>query len=351
MNHIHAALALSLLPASVACNCACAQPSHAEAIDDRPSAADASPMSGFGIMEEGQWNLGTIHADTWRWGPGRHSIRSLTVGTDGEGKPWREVAIYYWHPGLGQIRVLSLHPDIPAIGRGIAEGPIEFDGQTLTGTVDLYQTGRPKPVHRRLAHRWSFDGPDRYHEVLLEDSGRGYETLVEWDYVRSLERQPAPASQVGEAAEPSANLKPLLPLLGEWDERSDDAGRANLSRLSVEWAELLDLITGQLEVTNPEQGPDHLIDVYLYHHVGTNTLRCLGLSRSGGVYEGEVLLLPDGSLQSDLRGFEGDREIRLAARLDLEQDGALRERLWIVEGSERRLTHDVRRHGLAPDRE
>lgn len=351
MNHLHAILFLSLLTASISCESAFAQPSNAEAHQERPSAADASPLSGFAIMEDGQWKLGSIHADTWRWGPGRHSIRSLTVGADGEGKPWREMAVYYWHPGLGQIRALSLHPDIPGIGRGVAEGSVEFDGQTLTGTVDLYQTGRPKPVHRRLAHRWTFDGPDRYQEALLEDSGRGYTTLAEWDYARSLELAPAPAHPVGDSPVPSANLEPLLPLLGAWEERLGDIGSANHSRLRVEWAELLDLITGQLDVSNPEQGPVHLIDVYLYHHIRTNALRCLALMRSGGVYEGEVTLLPGGSLQSDLRGYEGDREIRHIARLDVEEDGALRERLWIVDGADRRLIHDVRRDRVASDRE
>lgn len=351
MNHVHEILALSLLTTSVVCDSACAQPSDSEGIQDRTSAEDASPMAGFAIMQEGQWKLGTLQVDTWRWGPGRHSISSRTVGSDGAGKPWGEFAVYYWHPGLEQIRVLSLHPDIPALGRGVAEGSVAFDGQNLTGTMTLHQSRHPSRKPRQMAIRWTFDGRDRYHDELLEDSGRGYETLAEWDYARSMEFTPAPTHPVGDSPLPSANLEPLLPLLGEWEEWQGDAERANPTLLRVEWAELLDLITAQLEIVNPEQGPAHPIDVYLYHHVGTKSLRCLALTRSGGVYEGDISLLQDGALQSELRGSEGDRETRLVARLDFEKDGTLRERLWVREGADRKLTHDVRRHRLAPVRE
>ena len=343
MNHIHPILALSLIPASIACNHVHAQPSDFEPIHERRSAADTSPLAGFAVMEEGQWNLGSIHADTWHWGPGRYSIRSHTVGADGDGNPWREMAIYYWHPGLEQIRVISLHPDIPAIGRGIAEGSVEFDGQTFTGRVDLYQTGRPKPVHRRLAHHWTFDGPDRYHEKLLENAGRGYETLVEWDYVRSEKQARKPTLPEGDAPLPSANLKPLVPLLGSWVVRPAEVDeRETAAQLHFEWAEYLDLIMVRLETADAKASANSFCDVYLYHHVGTNTLRCLALTRSGGVYEGELKLLPDGALETELKHSESGASNRCFARLDFEDDGSLRVRMWTEADGERLLAHDVR---------
>lgn len=345
MNHFHPILVLSLLSASIAHTQVHAQTSDAESIHERTPPADASPLAGFAIMEEGQWNLGSIHADTWHWGPGKNSIRSHTVGADGDSNPWREIAVYYWHPGLEQIRVLSLHPDIPAIGRGIAEGSIEFDGQTFRGKVDLYQTGRERPVHRRLAHHWTFDGPDRYHETLLENTGRGYETLVEWDYVRSEVQPTKPTVPNGDAPLPSANLKPLLPLLGRWEiqtEAADD--RDARARLNFEWAEYLDLIAVRLESAEAESSADSFCDAYLFHHVGTNSLRCLALTRSGGVYEGELKLLPDGTFESELKLSESGVSRQSLARLDFEEDGSLRVRVWTEADGKRALAHDVRAH-------
>ena len=343
MRSISAIVFHSLLAFPLACNPVHAQSSNNDATKERTSAAKASPLAGFAVMEEGQWNLGSIHADTWHWGPGRYSIRSHTVGADGDDNPWREIAVYYWHPGLGQIRVISLHPDIPAIGRGIAEGSVEFDGQTFTGKVDLFQTGRPKPVHRRLAHHWTFDGPDRYHEPLLENSGRGYETLVEWDYVRSVVQPTKPTVPNGDAPLPSANLKPLLPLLGRWEiqtEAADD--RDARARLNFEWAEYLDLIAVRLESAEAESSADSFCDAYLFHHAGTNSLRCLALTRSGGVYEGELKLLPDGALESELKHSESGASNWCFARVGFEDDGSIRVRIWTEADGKRELAQDVR---------
>ncbi|GAB5496565.1 MAG: hypothetical protein Phyf2KO_16450 [Phycisphaerales bacterium] len=348
MNFGHAIIALSLLTTPIACMQACTQPSDSEESPGRTSADDPHPMASFAILEAGEWHLKDIHSDTWRWGPGKHSIRSHTVGVDGSENPWREIAIYYWHPGLEQIRVLSLHPDIPAVGRGVAEGSIEFDGRTLTGKVDLYQTAHPTANRRRLAHHWTFKGQDRYHEVLLENSGRGYETLAEWDYVRSLDRTPPKPDD----AKPiiSQNLRSFVPLLGQWKKWGEDASEQQ-SAMNIQWVEYLDLITVQMDVINADDEADHLYDAYVYHHLGTNSLRCLALSKSGGVYEGEVALLPDGALECDLRGFESDLETRHIARLDFEGDGTLRKRIWAVADGTRTLTLDTRHQRINPDRE
>lgn len=352
MRVYHAIVALSLIAVPISCAAAQAPlPDAAEGPSPTP-AHTSGPMASFVLMEAGEWRLGTVQADTWRWGPGEHSISAHTVGSDGGGNPWRELAVYYWHPGHKQIRVLSLHPDIPALGRGVAEGSVEFDGQTFTGVMDLYQAGHPTRKHRRMATRWTFDGPDRYHEALLENSGRGFETLAEWDYVRSMERGQKPPRHDGEAPAPSENLKPFVPLLGGWEElRDGDVEGAHHSRLSFEWAEYLDIVAVRLDTANPDQSPSHRFDVYLYHHVGAGTLRCLALSGSGGVYEGDVTLLPDGALQSELRGFEGDQETGLIVRLGFEDGGTLRGRVWAVAGDDRTLSLDVRYGKLAPDPE
>jgi hypothetical protein len=356
MNPLYPILVLALLTTTNVCEAANTQPTDPDVSHERSAAVDgageANPMASFAIMEEGQWDLGSIHADTWRWGPGKHSIRSHTVGTDASGRPWREMAIYYWHPGLEQIRVLSLHPDIPGIGRGVAEGSIEFDGRTLTGQADLYQTGRQKPTYRRLAHRWTFNGPDRYHEVLLENSGRGYQTLAEWDYVRTEKQPSTQIDPEADAPLPSENLTSLVPLLGQWESLNEQGHeRDDHTRLNFEWAEYLDLIAVRLDSADHEETDDPLCDAYLFHHVGTNTLRCLALTRSGLVYEGDITQRTDGSLQCELTCIQDDLETKAIARLEIERDGSLRVRIWTAPDEDRPLIHDARYQRVGANQE
>jgi hypothetical protein len=336
-------LALSLLGARVVD--ASAQDVNAgEALSSVPAAV-SEPMADFARMEAGEWRLGTIQADTWRWGPGRRSIRVHTVGSDGGGNPWRELVIYYWRPDRGKIHLLSFHPDIPGLGRGVGEGTFEFDGETAAASLDLHQ---PRD-RRKLALRWTFGGPDKYHEVLLEDSGVGLTPLAEWDYARSMEQSESPAPAPGRAPTPSRNIRAFLPLLGQWESRED--GGAILARSNFEWMEYLDVVALRVEGASKSDEPEHLLDAYFYHHVGTDELRCLAMSASGGVYEGGVTVLEGRALQLDLTRYEGETGNRRLVRFDFEPDGTLRTREWSVDGSDRALVFDVHHRALEPQKD
>ncbi len=316
----------------------------AQGVDEPPAtsgepAAGREPMGEFARMAQGEWRLGTVQADRWTWGPGRHSIRSHTDGFGGDGKPWRELVIYYWRPDRKEIHLLSFHPDIPGIGRGVGEGVFEFDGDTAAASIVLRQPGRPTPVRRTLASRWTFADPDHYHEVLLEDSGAGLAPLAEWDYARSMELTLWPAPAPGAAPTPSRNIGAFVPLLGDWESQGDQERRL---RSSFEWMEYLDVVALRVERATDVDEAEHVLDAYLYHHLGSDELRCLALSASGGVYEGVVTVLKDSSLEVDLRGHEGDRPARFAVRLDHTRDERLRQRVWSVDGAARRLLLDMR---------
>lgn len=294
-----------------------------------------SPMAAFARMEAGEWRLGTVHATTWRWGPGRHSIRSHRVGADIDGNPWRELTIYYWRPDREQIHLLSFHPDIPGIGRGVGEGTIEFDGDTAATSLELHQPG----ARRKLAARWTFDGPDRYHDVLLEDSGRGLATLAEWEYARSVERSSQPAPAADRVPTPSTNIRAFVPLLGQWEGRED--GAAELVHSHFDWMEHLDVVALRVEGASNADKPEHLLDAYFYHHVGFDELRCMAVSASGEVYEGCVTILEDGDLELDLTRHEGGASDRRLVRFDFAPDGTLRTREWSVDGDNRTLILDI----------
>ena len=69
----------------------------------KPAAAEgADPMANFARLVGGQWRqraaTGQSMEHTWYWGPGRHSIRRVTDGFGANGKPWRELQVFHWHP-------------------------------------------------------------------------------------------------------------------------------------------------------------------------------------------------------------------------------------------------------------
>ncbi len=211
----HTVIALSLIAALSACTAAQNQSSDASPVQE-PAPAQrrapldvANPMASFARMVGGEWRQtalrGTSTFDTWHWGPGKHSMR---VMTDGSGssvvpEPWRELQVFYWHPGRKQVCLLGMHPDIPAVGRGVSEGTITFEGETAEGVFDLYQTGG----RRKMGLRWTFDGPDKYHNVLLEATGPdGLKPMNEWNHFRS-KGPPAPRSPTtGEAPKLAEHL-------------------------------------------------------------------------------------------------------------------------------------------------
>ena len=309
-------------------------------------AEGSAPMAAFARMEAGEWRLGTLHATAWQWGPGQHSIRAHRVGADIDGNPWRELMIYYWHPDREQIRILSFHPDIPGIGRGVGEGTIKFDGDRAESALELYQPGS----RRKLAARWVFDGPDRYRDILLEDSGRGLAPLAEWEYARSVELSSPPVPAAGQVPTPSKSIQAFVPLLGRWESRDD--GRAELVQSNFHWMEHLDVVALSVEGESKANKPDHLLDAYFYHHVGGDELRCVAMSSSGGVFEGRVTLSNDRDLELDLTRYEGDASDRRLVRFEFAPDGTLRTREWLVEGNDLTLVLDIiHRRTLEPQQD
>lgn len=317
----------------------------------------ADPMASFARMAGGEWRMTAPGMtarmfDTWHWGPGRRSMMSQVYGTGADGKPWRELLVVYWHPGLKEVRLLGLHLDIPGLGRGVMEGAIRFDGESAEAEFDLHQPGHPGRAIRKMGLRWAFDGPDRYHETLLEDSGAGLALLAEWDFARSGELSALP-TVAAEAKKASEHLKVFESLVGHtWEAGGDrGAGDAAGMRTTFEWIPYVDAIYARSLALAKDGEFAHVLDAYIYLHAGTKALRCLALSDSGGVYEGGATVLEGGGLRLDLKGYEGDRSVEREVRIDLEGDGTLRQRLWSVEGGERTLVLDVRhtKMGVAKD--
>lgn len=316
----------------------------AVAQDERPCAQLAEPMASFARMIGGEWKMtaqsGTSMYDRWQWGPGQHSLRMVTEGEAADGSPWRALQVVYWHPGRMQIRLLTMHPDVPGVGRGVGDGTISFAGDTLDASLDLYQSRGP----RKLRSRSVFEGPDKYHATLLESSGPGgYQPLADWDYFR-VDDLTAKTSDIPEGALSLPDeLRLFEPLVGHtWDATGEgEDGKGPHFQSTFEFVPLAEYVYGRTVDVTGSGLQAHILDMYFYHHVGADALRCLALSGNGGVYEGEVSVPEAGALQIDLNGYEGERIIPYVIRLDFERDGTLRQRIWSSAGSERKLVSDA----------
>lgn len=300
-------------------------------------------MALFERMMAGEWRMtsasGMGQMDRWQWGPGRYSALMQTYGKDAKGEPWRKLMVTYWHPGERRVRALTMHRDIAGIGRGVGEGTVVFDGRHLTADFELRQGGPTRPV-RKLRSIWVFDGEDQYAESLLEDGGAGYAALAEWKYVRtkSLSALPAVAE---EAKQPSGRFTEFAKYIGRPVAFRGESGDERVE-VSLEWIPYVQAVYCRVERRDEAGKPIHALDAYLFEHVATRRLHCLALSERGGVYEGDVTTEKGGVMEIELKGFEGEQDVRRGLRLEVGGEDAGCVRIWREVGGGREMMVDLR---------
>jgi len=317
----------------------------AELVKKSAPAEVADPMARFGRMVGGEWKVtaqsGKSMYDVWHWGPGRHSLRVMTHGFAASGDPWRALAVVYWHPGRAEVRTIGLNP----YAGSVSEGTVRFDGENIESSADLHQTGD----RRKMISRDVFEGPDKYHSTLLEETEPGRVTILsEWDFVRSKTLAPVSPPPADKPPKLGERLKVFESLLGRtWDTAGAASGEwadggGFHTQASVEWIPYANGVYARVSAERKGGEPAHLLDVYVYFHTGAGVLRCLVLSERGGVYEGDITVVDGGALEVDLKGYERDRAVSRVVRVDFEKDGNVRSRVWSVKGDERTLLLDVR---------
>lgn len=303
-----------------------------------------TPMGSFARLLGGAWKMtaqsGTSMYDRWQWGPGQHSLSMTTEGEAADGSPWRALQVVYWNPGQKQIRLLSMHPDVPGVGRGVGDGTITFVGDTLEATVDLYQARGPRKL------RWLsiFEGPDNFHTTLLEANGSEvYRPLTAWNYARVDESFVNTTAIPEQALGLSKELSVLESIIGHtWDaDGKRESGQELHIQSTFEYVPLAEYVYGRTVGVADNGTSTHLLDLYFYHDVGTDALRCLALSEDGGVHEGDVTAPEAGALQIDVRGYENGDAIARVIRFDYKDDSTLRQRVWSLDGNGRTLVLDL----------
>lgn len=300
-------------------------------------------------MVGGQWKVtaqsGTSMYDTWHWGPGMHSMRMTTQGEAADGSPWLALQVVYWHPGRKQACLLSIHPDIPGIGRGVGDGVIRFDGDTLEANFSLYQNRGL----RKLRSHSVFKGLDNFRTTLLESSGPdGYQPLAAWDYFRVNETTATMPGIPESALSLPEELRVLESFVGQtWESKGKgENGEDFHVQSTFEYIPLAEYVYAHSVDLTDSNVQSHKLDMYFYHHVGTDALRCLALSRDGGVYEGDISALQGGGLRLDVMGYESGRADPYVVRFDFEQDGTVRLRAWSFGSSDSTLILDLRHKKL-----
>ncbi len=320
----------------------------------------ANPLASFERMIGGRWKktalAGTNTFDTWHWGPGNHSIRKMTEGLAPTGEPWHGITVIYWHPGRREVRSLGVSP----FARGVSEGTILFDREEASGVFDVHQT----IGLREFALRWTFDGPDRYHDQLLDrvpGDGDGLSLQNEWDRVRVAaadEGERAATRTRTMAATPTAFLKPLERLLGhDWDGTPDSAAaptsaaRPLGTRTTFEYVPYADAIYGRVQALIADGTLEHTVDIYLYHHTGAQVLRCLALASDaageGIVYEGDITPVDEGrSLVMDLKEHRSGGVSTLEVRLEFKPDGTIHQRTSSIIGEKRAILFELHHRAM-----
>ncbi len=282
----------------------------------------SDPMARFSGMTKGRWKTtyasGHSVLDTWSWGPGRQSIRSMTTGTAGNGDPWNVITAYYWHPVRKEVRSLTVTP----YSRGTGEGAIVFDGKSASGEYDMFQSREP----RNLAVRWTFEGPDLYRDSLLERTARGVEPLMEWRRIRVSDGEKIAMPARAKPPKPSTLLKPLTGLLGVW-ESSDKGGR-----MEFRYIPDADMIIGRLTTIDVKKR-QLVTDLYFYHHTGKGKLRWLGLSvdpqtRGAVVTEGDVTPAGGRKLNFDFKDHRDSGTTDGKQSIEFDPRRTLRYRVW-----------------------
>lgn len=315
------------------------------------------PMAPFARLVGGRWKMTTTAGkdtyDTWSWGPGELSIRSMRVGTLSDGEPWRTMSVYYWHPTLKEVRLLS----VGSVLRGVGEGKVMFGGDSAESVFTLNQTGGP----RNLRERWTFAGPDKYHDELSEKIRDRYELLAGWDRRRVSTAEPAERVAVpfvAPGSTPSERIRPLDRALGQaWASIAGAAGSMSgeepPTRAMFEYVPHADAILGRVDVVDAGASPRHAMDIYLYRHTGTGALRVLALSGRGlddaTIYEGDIVPEGDnGACTIRLTQHRASGQQAMEARVELDERGTARVQVSTVQGEERTLVSD-RRHQRTRD--
>ncbi|MFG0258992.1 MAG: hypothetical protein ACF8LK_01460 [Phycisphaerales bacterium JB041] len=320
----------------------------------RAHAETPDPLASLAHLVNGAWRLGIgseyFQLDTWRWGPGGHSLLGDTTNSKGDGETTSGVRrVLYWHPGEQQLRQL-------AFSRGglLWESPLKIGTNPASFDGTLFYPNEPT---RSLQVHWVFDTPDSYASTLTETLPDRADPvfLARWEYARQGPDESPKRPDAAPEPKPARYLSALTPFIGRawnaaFDRPESDPFNTELTLARIPHTEAV-----YARITAAGTDPTPLLDAYCFYHPKTRDLRCLALSRDGSLYEGTVRELANSRLQCTLTHITDDageaaHSTPLVITLELATDGSLHARSATPDGTERTVPFTPKaKHDTAQD--
>jgi hypothetical protein len=334
MRTLHALLTLPLVVTPLAWATAQddIQPERsAEAVETQDEAQTEiqeakSPMEVWSRMAGGEWRVtypgGQELVQTWNWGPGKHSMRILSYRPDSLFEPPNGVHLLYWHPGRKEFVLKGLLSK-----QRYMDGVMKIDGDNAELTFDFH-TGS---ATYQMSQHWTFDGAAKFHETMYSHTDTGVSPIRESDYIRSKDLTPIKPRTADNAPKPSEALASLSTLVGHtWEAKGKWAtGKDFTVESEFTWVPESDAIYARaFAPATKDAERTLLLDAYFYTHPKDKTLHYLALAKWGDVSEGNLRALPSGGVELTLKSYDGDKVSEYMERLDFEEDGRLRDRVW-----------------------
>lgn len=254
-----------------------------------PQISKASgPMSPFERLTSGEWRMkstgGSEFFETWRYGPGGHSVCKFTHGVNlhDNNRPWREVEVFYWNPWEKKVNLLGFSPYMA----GVSRGAVGLHPDRLEIRLDLNQGGRI----RILIHKIEFHGKDKFQETLFESvNGQPYVAANQWNHVWSKAVTPVPVLNSPETPKPTGAQSILAAFAGKaWEEMSSNRTTASCWT-EFEWIPYANVMSMRSSSMQNKVGRQGQYDLYLYQLPSTLGVQAFALFSDGSYGGGSVV--------------------------------------------------------------
>lgn len=254
------------------------------------------PMSQFERLTSGEWRMksvgGSQFFETWRYGPGGHSVRKFTHGVNlhDNNRPWREVEIFYWHPGEKKVRTIGFSPYKASVSRG----SIELKAGKLESRFEMNQEGDI----RNLGIEIAFQGKDKFQETLYESvNDQPYVVGNQWNHVWSKTETPVPVLKSTETPKP-AGAQAFLTAFADkaWQGRSP-VKTTGTHRTDFEWIPYANVMNIR-STSKPAKGSTmSQYDLYLYQIPSARRVQAFALFQDGSHGEGHAVSSNSGTFE------------------------------------------------------
>lgn len=258
------------------------------------------PMSQFERLTSGEWRMksvgGSQFFETWRYGPGGHSVRKFTHGVNlhDNNRPWREVEVFFWNPVEKKVNLIGFSPFMSGVGRG----SIDLKPGRFESRFELNQGGDI----RKLGHEIAFQGKDMFQETLYESvNGQPYVVGNQWNHVWSKAVTPVPVLNSPETPKPTGAQTILAAFAGKaWQGTSPVKGIGTY-RTDFEWIPYANVMNIRSTFKPVNAGRMSRYDLYLYQIPSAVEVQAFALFNDGSHGVGSAVAKGAGKIEVRLR--------------------------------------------------